>query len=99
MSPFKVEPRKQKPAVDPAKLAEFALGAESPKESTEGEGARGQKQEKPNFDLLDDKRRLPAFVMRFTEKELAKLKHITETTNESMHQFCLKAIQKSLDQI
>lgn len=45
---------------------------------------------------LDDKKRSPAFSMRFTLREQAILKHVSETTPDSMHEFCLKAIRKAL---
>lgn len=47
---------------------------------------------------LDDKKRQPSFTMRFTELEVAQLKHIAETTPDSMHLFCIKAVRKALDE-
>jgi len=66
--------------VDPAKLAAFASGAETA----------------PAAPVLDDKRRAPAFSLRLTERELASLKRIAETTPDSMHAFCIKAIREKL---
>lgn len=47
---------------------------------------------------LDDKKRQPSFTMRFTELEVAQLKHIAATTPDSMHQFCVKAVRKALNE-
>lgn len=47
---------------------------------------------------LDDKRRHPRFAIRLTDHETAQLKHIAETTPESMHQFCIKAIRAALSE-
>lgn len=66
--------------VDPAKLAAFANGAETA----------------PVAPGLDDKRRTPAFSIRLTERELSALKRIADTTPDSMHAFCIKAIRKEL---
>lgn len=108
---FKVPPPREKPPVDLVKLAEFAAGAEVlPEQAVEPQdkpSVASKKvkatpaKDKPqtlNWDSFDDKRRHPAFVMRFTELELAKLKRIADTTPHSMHEFCLRAIRKSLDE-
>ena len=89
----------ERPPVDPASLAAFAEGAANPHGAT----PRSLTQTAPptptapSWAHLDNTRRTPAFTMRFTAKELAKLKHISETTPPSMHEFCLKAIQAALD--
>jgi hypothetical protein len=83
MSGFKVVPKK--PAVDPAALAEFASGADKIQGAMPWEG-------------LDDKRRMAAFSLRLTACELAKLKHIASTTPDSMHEFCIRAVKKALDE-
>ena len=95
---FKVIPKSDKPAVDPAKLAAFAAGADAP--GGEGQGATPTtptKTEAPDFDALDNKRRTPRFSMRLTDAEAAKLQHIADTTPDSMHEFCLKALQAAID--
>ena len=98
MSGFKVTPN-TRPLVDPQKLAAFAEGADNatPK-------VHNTEQSKPKEALVlpwsgvDDKRRSPAFSMRFTVKEQAALKHISETTPNSMHEFCLRAIRKAIEE-
>jgi hypothetical protein len=87
MSAFKVKPN-TRPLVDPDKLAAFAAGAESPVQ-----------QAAPAKPALDDKRRTPAFSIRLTEWELDRLKRIAETTPDSMHAFCIRAIRKELTQV
>lgn len=47
---------------------------------------------------LDDKRRHPRFAIRLTDRETAQLKQIAETTPESMHQFCIRAIRAALSE-
>lgn len=74
--------------VDLQKLAEFAGGAEKKDTPTTTAWAD-----------LDDKRRTPAFSLRLTDKEKAMLKHIGETTPDSMHEFCIKAMRKAMDDI
>ena len=77
--------KNSKPLVDPARIAEFTAGADR----------------KPNlsyWDSLDDKRKMPSFVMRFTERDLMMLKRIAETTPHSMHEFCYQAIRKTLNE-
>lgn len=105
---MKITPNPVRPPVDPAKLAEFAAGADLPEA---GEGAvapaapaepqvasqPSKKVIKMDLKSLDDKRRIPSFVMRFTAREQAMLKHIAETTPHSMHDFCLKAVRKALE--
>ena len=90
MSSFKVKPN-TRPLVDPEKLAAFADGADQ-FESKQELAPRAP------WDGLDDKKRSPAFSMRFTAREQAILKTIAETTPDSMHEFCLKAIRKELNQ-
>lgn len=41
--------------------------------------------------------RIPAFPLRLTASELARLKRIAATTPDSMHAFCLRAIQRAMD--
>ena len=89
MSGFQVKPNKRL-LVDPEKLAAFASGAD-PVESKPAPTPRAP------WDGLDDKKRSPAFSMRFTAREQAILKTIAETTPDSMHEFCLKAIREKLD--
>lgn len=89
MSGFQVKPN-TRPLVDPEKLAAFASGADraEPNVALKFEAS---------WDGLDDKKRSPAFSMRFTAREQAILKTIAETTPDSMHEFCLKAIREKLD--
>ena len=89
MSGFQVKPN-IRPLVDPEKLAAFASGAD------QAEPKVAPKFEAP-WDGLDDKKRSPAFSMRFTAREQAILKTIAETTPDSMHEFCLKAIREKLN--
>ena len=84
MSAFKVKPN-TRALVDPAKLATFAAGAESVEVQTV-----------PAKQELDNKRRIPAFSLRLTERELVALKRIAETTPDSMHAFCVKAMRREL---
>ena len=42
----------------------------------------------------DDKRRIPAFVLRLTELELRALRKYAEETEESMHAFCIRVLRK-----
>ena len=91
MSGFKVKPN-TRPLVDPEKLAAFASGADQAEPK-----AAPASVPRTTWDGLDDKKRSPAFSMRFTAKELAILKTIAETTPDSMHEFCLKAIREKLD--
>ena len=89
MSGFQVKPN-MRPLVDPEKLAAFARGADqvAPKVAPTLQAP---------WDGLDDKKRSPAFSMRFTAREQAILKIIAATTPDSMHEFCLKAIREKLD--
>lgn len=89
---FKLTP-KPKP-VDPSDVAAFGAAAET---RQVWEGVKATAAPKSGFDDHDDKRRIPAFVMRFTAKEAAMLKVIAETTPHSMHEFCLQAVRKALD--
>lgn len=47
---------------------------------------------------LDNKRRHPRFAIRLTDREIAQLKQIAESTPESMHQFCIRAIRAALSE-
>jgi len=85
---FQVPTKKQ--PVDPAKLAAFAAGADAAE-------PRSAPSHQTPWDGLDDKKRSPAFSMRFTAREQAILKTIAETTPDSMHEFCLKAIRQELE--
>jgi hypothetical protein len=91
-----------KPAVDPAKLAQFAAGAEVPggqagKGATPPAATTQQSTEPPiMLAALDNKRRVARFSMRLTDREAAQLQHLADTTPDSMHEFCLKAVQKAL---
>lgn len=49
-----------------------------------------------NTVVLDDKRRIPSFPLRLTERELAELKNIAATKPDSMHQFCVRAIREAM---
>jgi len=90
MTTFKVSPNKR-PLVDLAKLEAFASGADVAPAEPQAIPVQAA------WDDLDDKKRSPAFSMRFTAKEQAILKHIAETTPNSMHEFCLKAVRKEID--
>ena len=61
-------------------------------------GARQEPEKLLNWDHLDDTKRFPSFSMRFTEREVAALKHIAKTTPDSMHGFCIQAIRVALNQ-
>ena len=61
-------------------------------------GARQEPEKLLNWDHLDDVKRYPSFSMRFTEWEVAVLKHIAMTTPDSMHGFCIQAIRLALNQ-
>lgn len=89
MSGFQVKPN-TRALVDPEKLAAFASGADH------AEPKAAPALQAP-WDGLDNKKRSPAFSMRFTARELAILKTIAETTPDSMHEFCLKAIREKLE--
>ena len=89
MSSFKVTPN-SRPLVDLDKLAAFAGGADQTETQT-------TPVLQTPWDGLDDKKRSPAFSMRFTAREQAILKTIAERTPDSMHEFCLKAIREKLE--
>lgn len=96
MTEFKVPPRAHsKPPVDPAKLAEFAAGADQTNDGTTEAGKDALNENR--FDNLDDKQRIPGFVMRFTAKETAMLTEINDLTPHSRHSFCIAAIRKALE--
>lgn len=98
MSGFKVTPN-TRPLVDPEKLAAFADGADHPTQKAENvEHPKPKEALLLPWDGVDDKKRSPAFSMRFTVKEQAALKHISETTPDSMHEFCLRAIRKAIEE-
>lgn len=98
---FKV-PTKPAPRVpvDPDQLASFAAGAEPERQLAQATPPNSSREQRstgePPWLGLDDKRRLPAFNMRFTAAEQAKLKFIAERCPESMHEFSLKAIQAAI---
>lgn len=89
MSGFQVKPN-TRALVNPEKLAAFAGGADEAELKT-------TLASRTPWDSLDDKKRSPAFSMRFTAREQAILKTIADTTPDSMHEFCLKAIRKNLN--
>ena len=108
-SKFKLTPDPARPPVDPAKLAAFAAAAEvrperegtapqapAPKPAEADKVAKVE-DAKPEFEAMDDKRRTPAFSMRLTAREAAMLKVISETTPNSMHEFCIKALRQALE--
>lgn len=91
MSGFQVKPN-TRALVDPEKLAAFASGADQADVESKAVPAL-----QAPWEGLDNKKRSPAFSMRFTARELAILKTIAETTPNSMHEFCLKAIRENLE--
>ena len=88
MTGFKVTPR-PKPLVDPGTLAAFAAGADAQPDSAVQDAT-------PQVVKAPAKAK-EAIVLRLTERELAGLKHIAETTPHSMHEFCLNAVRKALN--
>lgn len=98
---FKITP-KTKPAVNPAALAAFAAGADGHTTEPAGQGGAASSAQAAvtppptDWEALDDKRLIPAFSLRLTEREGAQLKHIAATTPDSAHEFCKKAIKKAL---
>lgn len=50
------------------------------------------------WDTLDNTKRVNAFNLRLTARELTLLKHIASVTPPSMHEFCLMAVQKALEE-
>lgn len=48
---------------------------------------------------LDDKKRTPAFSIRLTAAEQAKLKYLSKHTPDSMHEICLKASLERIEQL
>jgi hypothetical protein len=94
---FKVSPFKSnRQPVDITKLAAFAAGADTGVPEVPQPTLPGVSAALPWADL-DNKKRRPAFSMRFTDSEQAKLKFISENTPDSMHEFCLKAIQSAIE--
>jgi len=77
--------------VDPAQLASFAAQAVR----KEPEPIIEPKKEEAK-QVFDDKRRIPAFPIRLTELELALLREKSQTTPDSMHSYCIKALRKEL---
>lgn len=75
-----------RPEVDPAALAAFANGAD----------ASHQDGVMP-WEGKDDKRRVNQFVLRLTDAEVAKLRYIGETTKDSMHIFCVRAVRQAIE--
>ena len=85
--------------IDPAKVAAFAQGANAPHAVTPQEEQGAHAPVDPTYwATLDNKRRggINVFNIRFTDREAAQLKHITEKTNLSRHEFCLKAVQEAI---
>lgn len=96
---FKVATPK-KPEVDSAKIAAFTAGADNaPAPATaavdSGSATKGVVQD---WTQLDNKKRNPSFTMRWTAREAALLKYISETTPDSMHEFVLQATRKALNE-
>ncbi len=95
---FKVSPIKSnKQPVDIVKLAAFAAGADTDAPEASQTPMPAGTSAAPPWIGLDNKKRRPAFSMRFTDTEQAKLKYISENTPDSMHEFCLKAIQAAIE--
>lgn len=101
-SRFSVSPigASQRKAVDPKLIAEFAQGANAP-HAIAAEPATETMPAQPDAEYwatLDNKRRggINVFNVRFTDRESAQLKFITERNDESKHEFCLKAIQDAI---
>jgi hypothetical protein len=99
---FKVPQRKP---VDPAMLASFAAQAEAPSEATATpDAAAPTVAVAPSAPValpwvgLDDKKRYPAFSLRLTAAEQAKLKFLSEHSPESMHEICLSACLERIEQ-
>ena len=94
--------------VDPAMLASFAAQAEAPSEATTAP-ASAAPAVTPEITApsapaalpwvgLDDKKRYPAFSLRLTAAEQAKLKFLSEHSPESMHEICLSACLERIEQ-
>ena len=95
---FKVSPLKSnKQPVDVAKLAAFAAGADADVPDNQQATSLANAPVAWPWFGLDNKKRRPAFSMRFTDSEQAKLKYISENTPDSMHEFCLKAVQSAIE--
>lgn len=101
-SRFSVSPTgaSQRKAVDPKLIAEFAQGANVPHAitTTPDTATTPQQPDAEYWATLDNKRRggINVFNLRFTDRESAQLKFITEKNDESKHEFCLKAIQDAI---
>jgi hypothetical protein len=110
-SKFKIPARKP---VDPAMLEKFAAGAEQGSDAglpapsvavaTSSTVAPTPTAKLPELNDkpwigLDDKKRMPAFSMRLTAAEQAKLKYLSNHTPDSMHEICLKATRERIEQL
>lgn len=96
-SKFQVQTPRQ--PIDLAKVAAFAQGANTPHALAPLEEQDAHTPVDPTYwESLDNKRRggINVFNIRFTDREAAQLKHITESTNVSRHEFCLKAVQEAI---
>lgn len=85
--------------IDPARVAAFAQGANAPHAVVPQDEQGAQAPVDPTYwASLDNKRRggINVFNIRFTDREAAQLKHITEKTNVSRHEFCLKAVREAI---
>ena len=90
----------QRKPVDPDKIAAFAQAANTPHAITSETTGSGTP-EQPNaayWGTLDNKRRggINVFNLRFTDREAAQLKFITDRNEVSRHEFCLKAIKEAI---
>ena len=96
-SKFQVAPPRA--PIDPAKVAAFAQGANAPHAvAPQDEQGANVPVDPTYWATLDNKRRggINVFNIRFTDREAAQLKHVTERTNVSRHEFCLKAVQDAI---
>lgn len=110
-SKFKVPARKP---VDPTMLERFAAGAEqgsdavlptpiaavaAPFTATALPNTKHTELNDKPWIGLDDKKRMPAFSLRLTAAEQAKLKYLSNHTPDSMHEICLKATRARIEQL
>lgn len=110
-SKFKIPTRKP---VDPAMLERFAAGAEqgsaavlpapiaavaTPSTAAPTPNTTPPEPNDKPWVGLDDKKRMPAFSMRLTAAEQAKLKYLSNHTPDSMHEICLKATRARIEQL